>query len=422
MFETLGELEGEWQQYYANQKSLFSPEVCEQLVAYLDNFTASTDKDPTALRAEEITLQPQDLARFELLRRLTWDEVRTIFNLLKDLNLKAVSMIPLISLDLPENPQLWNELQATFISLRSYLFLKRKQALVKEILTKSVHTERPALEINKSLAERARESKEPDSVGAASYFGQTWKTFSAVSHKIFRNEERFFQPNLGEGQLDTQDAYNEVMDEICAELQSSFLPLYVPSPNAVHSLGDNRDTWLPNPAADSALQLSMFEFLGKLFGVAVRTKRPFKLALSPIFWKRLQFVQVQLQDLKVFDEGAYQTLDMLRRLAENGIDEHNFGNAYSDEHFTAIDSSSRTVELIPGGSNVSLTYENHQQYAELLERQRLSEAARVYTAIRRGMSAVVPVHLFHLLTWKQAETLICGETDFDSDRLREKTT
>jgi len=58
----------------------------------------------------------------------------------------------------------------------------------------------------------------------------------------------------------------------------------------------------------------------------------------------------------------------------------------------------------------------------LLERQRLSEAARVYTAIRRGMSAVVPVHLFHLLTWKQAETLICGEADFDSDRLREKTT
>jgi hypothetical protein len=328
-------------------------------------------------------------------------------------------MLPLLSLDLAENSQLWSELQSIFLNIRNCLFFTKKQALLKNILSKSATSERPALEIDKSLAKRVRECKEPDINGAASYFGQAWRTFRGVPPRILRNEERIFQPNFGEGQLDTQDAYNEVIDEMCNELQSDFLPLCVPSPNAVHNLGDNRDTWMPNPSVDSALQINMFEFLGKLFGVAVRTKRPLKLALSPLFWKRLQRTQLEFQDLKIFDEDAYQTLDILRHLEDNGIHEGNFASVYSGQHFTVIDSGSKTIELLPGGSLIPLTYENHGQYVDLLETQRLREAAGAYAAIRRGMSAVIPVHLFHLFTWQQAEALITGEPDFDSDKLKE---
>ena len=421
VFESLGPLEGDWQRHYANQKSLFSPEVCEELVTYLDESSLAQDKDPATLQPEDITLQPQELVRFGLLRKLTGDEVRTIFSLLRDLNLKAVSMLPLLSLDLAENPELWSESQATFVFLRRYLFLKRKQALIAEILEKSKTTERPPLVIDKSLAERARESGEPDHVGSASYFGQTCKTFRESPNRIFRNEERFFQPNLGEGQLDTPEAYNGVIDMICDELQSSFLPLLIPSSNAVNSLGPYRDAWLPNPAADSTLQMSMFEFLGKLFGVAIRTKRPLKLVLSPIFWKRLQLTSLKMQDLKDFDEGVYQTLDLLRHLEDHEIDEKTFSITYGNETFTTVDSGARTIELVPGGSSVALSYQNCPQYVELLQQQRLRECAAVYRAIRRGMSAVIPVHLFYLFTWKEAEGLVTSGKGFDPDRLREKT-
>jgi len=55
------------------------------------------------------------------------------------------------------------------------------------------------------------------------------------------------------------------------ELQSSFVRLLIPSPNQAHNIGDHRGSWIPNPQANTKLEYELFTFLGKLFGVAVRT-------------------------------------------------------------------------------------------------------------------------------------------------------
>mmetsp|Transcript_25986 Transcript_25986/g.4415 ORF Transcript_25986/g.4415 Transcript_25986/m.4415 type:complete len:178 (+) Transcript_25986:7514-8047(+) len=92
-----------------------------------------------------------------------------------------------------------------------------------------------------------------------------------------------------------------------------------------------------------------------------------------------------------------------------------------DESFTTTDSSGATVELIPGGTEVKVTYESALQYAELIETARLNECTEAYKCMRKGMSAIIPIDLLNLFSWKQVETLVCGAPDIDIDILMENT-
>jgi len=63
---------------------------------------------------------------------------------------------------------------------------------------------------------------------------------------------------------------------------SSSLPLFVPTANNRTQVGQNQDRFVPNPDASSPLALQMFEFLGRLMGVAIRSKNPLELSLPRI--------------------------------------------------------------------------------------------------------------------------------------------
>jgi hypothetical protein len=71
-----------------------------------------------------------------------------------------------------------------------------------------------------------------------------------------------------------------------------------------------------------------------------------------------------------------------------------------DESFTTTDSSGATIELLPGGSEMRVSYESALQYAELIERARLNECTEAYKCMRKGMSAVIPIDLLNLFSWK----------------------
>lgn len=67
--------------------------------------------------------------------------------------------------------------------------------------------------------------------------------------------------------------------------------------------------------------------------------------------------EVNVMDLKAFDETVYQILNIMRNLEGNGITPETFGMAF-DERFTTTDSSGATIELVPGGSEIVVTFEN----------------------------------------------------------------
>ena len=79
-----------------------------------------------------------------------------------------------------------------------------------------------------------------------------------------------------------------------------------------------------------------------------------------------------------------------------GMDEESFQDIFPDFKFTTRDTAGKIVELVPGGREIDLTCQNMKEYAALVFQTRLSEGKEIYTWIRKGMSAVVPLNTLNL--------------------------
>lgn len=131
---------------------------------------------------------------------------------------------------------------------------------------------------------------------------------------------------IGESVDDCGGGYSESIAEMCDELQNGSLPLFIPTPNGRGDSGTNRDCFLLNPMANSTLHMSMFQFLGILMGIAIRTGSPLSLNLAEPVWKQLTGASLTPADLTEVDrdyvpgllcirdmdpdEKVFQTLEM----------------------------------------------------------------------------------------------------------------
>lgn len=78
--------------------------------------------------------------------------------------------------------------------------------------------------------------------------------------------------------------YRETFAQFAKELQSTMLPLLIRTPNGRQAVGYNREKWILNPGATSSTHLAMFTFLGKLMGIAIRSKEYLALNIPSIIW------------------------------------------------------------------------------------------------------------------------------------------
>lgn len=82
--------------------------------------------------------------------------------------------------------------------------------------------------------------------------------------------------------------------------------------------------FLLNPSLVSDEHLSWFKFLGILFGVAVRTKKPLDLHLAPTVWKQIAGMPLSVDDLEEVDLVYIQNLRAIKNIHKSGVNEHNF--------------------------------------------------------------------------------------------------
>ena len=118
----------------------------------------------------------------------------------------------------------------------------------------------------------------------------------------------------GEGAQDVGGPYREAVDNICAELHSEALPLLVRSPNGSQLNSLDRDRRILNPAATTARHLRMFEVMGALLGLCLRTRSPLPFELSGYVWQQLVGEQPTLLDLYRVDRD---TVNLLLRVRHN---------------------------------------------------------------------------------------------------------
>lgn len=415
------ELKTEWRDVYAPKfKHLFKTGAAEQLVNYLDEFTQSKGKDVLSLTPEEIDPTEAELIYYPELEKVSKEDLRGLYQILANFNKRVDSSLYLFNLHI-DSYQSMSELQRVFTGSRNFIFFKIKNTLFKDTLTKTNVDSRAEINIDRPKAARHRDRKEVDTLGQFSVFGQIFRNMISKTNKEFRNSERIYKVNYrGEASIDAGGPYNESMSNMCDELQSSYLRLLVPCPNNTHNIGENREAWIINPAADTKQDLELFLFLGKLMGAAIRTQNNLNLSFPPLFWKRLLLDPLNIRDLRGVDVCTVQILEILRNLEANQLTPETFSYAY-DEKFTTKDSSGREVELIDGGKDKPVTYENAAEYADLIEKSRLNESSKQYAALRKGISAVVPFDYLNLFSWKQLETLVCGAANIDIEILKVNT-
>ena len=79
------------------------------------------------------------------------------------------------------------------------------------------------------------------------------------------------------------------------------------------------------------------------------------------------------------------------------------------------------VDLIPGGKNIKVNYENRHEFCDLVERNRLKEFDKQVEAIKLGINQVVPLDVINLFTWQQVELLVSGSPKFDIELWKLRT-
>ena len=279
------ELKKEWEtDYLPKITNYFKIGAVEQLVMYLDEYISKTaDKNILKLTDEDINPTPEELIYYPDLEKVPIDDIRELYQILLLFNNKVSKDMNLINLNI-ESYESMTELQRVFMGSRNYIFFATKYSTFKEVLSKSNNDSKAEITIDRPKAMRHRHRKDVDTLGQFSIFGQVFRAMNNRSNTEFRNAERIFRVTYrGEAATDAGGPYNEVISNICDELQSSFLGLLIPTPNNTHNMGENRDCWIVNPSATSKNDRDLFLFLGKLMGVAIRTQNNLNLSLPPLF-------------------------------------------------------------------------------------------------------------------------------------------
>ena len=149
----------------------------------------------------------------------------------------------------------------------------------------------------------------------------------------------------------------------------------------------------------------MYEFVGKLMGVAIRTNNTLELDLPSIVWKPLVGQELEIGDLTAIDQMAVQAMNLIcdeKAMAEKGIDASNFEDVYGFD-FTYSSCDGTLVELVENGADHAVTWQNRTEYARLVLEYRLYELNTQVRALRAGLISVIPARFLSLLTWKVSQ-------------------
>jgi len=142
-----------------------------------------------------------------------------------------------------------------------------------------------------------------------------------------------------------------------------------------------------------------------------------------MMYKHLVNSPITTADVKAVDVLSFKIVEDIQKFSrDKDSNESVFNKVMKDVKFSVHGSDQKLYELVPGGANISLTWNNKSLFCDALERYRLGEFKEQIEAIRRGLATVVPYKLLPLLSWQELETLVCGSSKIDVEFLKGMTT
>ena len=386
-------------------------------------------RDITQLHIEPYSLHPSsdDIEKYQRIQHFDLNILKCRYLMLRMLNYKMQRVFPLV--DFNQVGLEWS-LAARLCRLRSLIFSDLKQSPWRKVLQSTCTNGRTSVTVNRPRAmrakERARENEHHDDNNLKkTIFGQIYRTLNFIKPSSLRcspGQRPWSISFEGEGGTDAGGLFRESLSALGEDLMdSNGVGLFIKCPNS-RGYGDNQDLMIPNPSLCSSLHLSIWTFLGKLMGVAIRGKYYLNIDLPSIIWKPLVGQECDLHDLKQIDSLCFNIIDKVSnyKSSQSSIADDDFQNVIS-LNFTTTSSDGRQILLKQNGDKINVTAKNRNEYVQLLREYRLNEFATQIDAIRRGLATIVPISLLPLFTWRQLELMVCGKREIDISLLRANT-
>jgi E3 ubiquitin-protein ligase HUWE1 len=188
----------------------------------------------------------------------------------------------------------------------------------------------------------------------------------------------------------------------------------VPSANARNEAGENRDKTVFNLGFSSdPAKLKVYEFLGKLVGVASRNNVLVDLSLSALVWKPLVNEALSPADFFAVDVHLSKSLEWIQS-----------GEADDDlllEVLSSYVDSSVAAEVL---QLVREMYEGDaaaKELCALILHLNYALHRRILSSLFKGLNCILPCELFGMFTAQELEVVFCGEPDVNVDLLQEAT-
>ncbi|GAA6025858.1 hypothetical protein JCM10207_003234 [Rhodosporidiobolus poonsookiae] len=192
----------------------------------------------------------------------------------------------------------------------------------------------------------------------------------------------------------------------------------------------NRGLWLatttaqelyPNPHAyaKESTQLSWYQFIGRILGKALYQGILVNVRFADFFLAKWLGRQSYLDDLASLDPELYRGLIKLKTYPGNVEEDLSLNFTITEEDFGI----SRTIDLIPGGSDIPVTNDNRMQYIVLVSHYRLNvQIAPQCRAFFAGLSEVISPRWLRMFNQSELAVLVGGtDQPVDIDDLRRNT-
>lgn len=343
------------------------------------------------------------------------------------INNSIESLIPIINLK--NNDEL--SLGSSVRKYSRYLFMSLKQPILDRAIKATAVSSGKGLPINLKLDNmksiESGELKRMDPSVSQCCFVQAFRQLQnkdADAFKYVFSGDRVFQITfVAESGMDAGGVYREGMSRICEDLFSPNFNLLLICPNGQHDVHVNIDKYIPNPQQTGPLALEMFEFVGKLMAISIRTKLYLPFEFPSIIWKKIVGEEVNFDDLMAIDTVTCRFIEALRNCEKDEIfDENSFNAKYKNKlKFVSHGSDGVESELIPGQRDRVVTYASRIEYCDAVLQRRLHEFDEQVAAISRGLDEVIPLRVLQLFSWQQLEVLVSGSPTFDIKLWKENT-
>ncbi|EME49335.1 hypothetical protein DOTSEDRAFT_68195 [Dothistroma septosporum NZE10] len=182
-------------------------------------------------------------------------------------------------------------------------------------------------------------------------------------------------------------------------------------------VASDRTTFHPNNLSEvNPEHLLFFKFIGRIIGKALYENRVLDCHFSRAVYRKILGKNVSLKDMETLDLDYYKSLVWI---LENDITDVAFETFSVDVDKFGV---TETIDLVPGGRDISVTEENKHDYVRLVVEHRLIKSVQQQIDhFLEGFHEIIPAELISIFNEQELELLISGLPDIDADDWKNNT-